>query len=143
MSQLDKIWLAVCGISAGLIVACGLGAFITMIGVITRMAWKSKTMKKIPIYENSMMTGAVVADYLYLSMPGFHLSQTVSFLLLGFVGLLMGIYVGCVAMSLAEALDASAVLFRRIKFTGSSKYVLLAAAFGKLVGNILYFWRIY
>lgn len=141
MVVLKVLFLGVIGSSAGVLVACGLCAFITMIGVMTRISWKTKTMDKIGIYENCMIVSAVAAAYLYLLMPNFHLNQAVSSVILAIEGLFIGIYVGCVAMSLAESLDASVVLFRRIKLKGNTKYIILAAALGKFVGNFIYFWK--
>ena len=72
-------------------------------------------------------------------MPAFALNHGLANLGLGVTGFFTGVFVGCLAMSLTEALDASAILFRRIKFRGDPRYVLLAAAMGKFVGNWIYF----
>ena len=127
------------GISAGILVACGLCALITTVGIITRIAWRTKTVDRITIYENSMILGAVTAVFVYLSMPDFYINDVISAIILAITGLFTGVFVGCLAMSLTEALDASAILFRRIKFTGDTRYVLIAAALGKFVGNLVYF----
>ncbi len=135
------MFLGLIGGSAGVLVACGLCAFITMLGVITRISWKTRTTDKIRIYENCMIVSAVAAAFIYLMQPDFHLNRVISVLLLAAMGLFIGIYVGCVAMSLAESLDASVILFRRIKLKGNTKYIILAAALGKFVGNFIYFLK--
>ena len=135
------MFLGLIGGSAGVLVACGLCAFITMLGVITRISWKTRTTDKIRIYENCMIVSAVAAAFIYLMQPDFHLNRVISVLLLAAMGLFIGIYVGCVAMSLAESLDASVIVFRRIKLKGNTKYIILAAALGKFVGNFIYFLK--
>lgn len=50
-----------------------------------------------------------------------------------------GIFVGCLALSLAEALDVSTIIFRKFNIRNHTKYVLLAVAVGKFIGNIIYF----
>ena len=127
------------GISAGILVACGLCALITTVGIITRIAWRTKTVTKIRLYENSMIVSSVVSVFVYLAMPEINFGGVFAGILLAVMGIFAGAFVGCLAMSLTEALDASAILFRRIQFQGETKFVLIAAALGKLVGNWLYF----
>lgn len=136
---MENIVISLIGISAGVLVACGLCALITTVGVITRMAWRTRTTDRIRIYENSMIAGAVFSVFIYMALPNFYISRVISGITLAVTGVFTGIFVGCLAMSLAESLDASAVLFRRIKFRENTKYILVAAALGKFVGNIIYF----
>lgn len=130
------------GISAGILVACGLCALITTVGIITRIAWRTKTVDRLTIYENTMIGGAVIAVFVYLAMPDLALSYGLAVVALAVTGFFTGVFVGCLAMSLTEALDASAILFRRIQFRGDTRYVLMAAALGKFVGNWIYFMRV-
>lgn len=136
---MQSIIIGIIGISAGVFTACGVCAVLTTVSVITRIAWKTGTCDKIRIYENCILTGAVISTYVYVYEPGFELNQVLSKGIIGFLGLFFGIFVGCLAVSLAEALDASTIMFRRIKFTKNIKYVLLAVALGKFVGNLIYF----
>lgn len=136
---MQSILIGIIGISAGVFTACGVCAVLTTVSVITRIAWKTGTGDKIRIYENCILAGVVTSIYVYLYEPGFEISQVISKGIIGFLGLFFGIFVGCLAVSLAEALDASTIMFRRIKFTKNIKYVLLAVALGKFVGNLIYF----
>lgn len=136
---MQSILIGIIGIAAGVITACGVCAVLTTVSVITRIAWKTGTGDKIRIYENCILAGAVISTYVYIYEPGFEINQVISKGIIGFLGLFFGIFVGCLAVSLAEALDASTIMFRRIKFTKNIKYVLLAVALGKFVGNLIYF----
>lgn len=136
---MQSILIGIIGIAAGVITACGVCAVLTTVSVITRIAWKTGTGDKVRIYENCILAGAVISTYVYIYEPGFEINQVISKGIIGFLGLFFGIFVGCLAVSLAEALDASTIMFRRIKFTKNIKYVLLAVALGKFVGNLIYF----
>lgn len=54
-------------------------------------------------------------------------------------GLFSGIFVGCLAVSLAEVIDVIPILSRRIGLKVGMRYFLLAIAIGKLVGSLIYF----
>ena len=56
-------------------------------------------------------------------------------------GLSVGIFVGCLVMSLAETLKALPVISRRIHLAVGLQYVILAIAAGKLTGSLIYFWN--
>lgn len=139
INLLQNILIVIIGISAGAFTACGVCAVLTTVSVITRIAWKTGTTKKIRVYENCILAGAVLSVYLYIYEPDLGINSVLSGGIIGFIGLFFGIFVGCLAVSLAEALDASTIMFRRINFTKNTKYVLLAVALGKFVGNLIFF----
>lgn len=136
---LQSIFIGIIGICAGVLTACGVCAVLTTVSIITRIAWITKTDNKIRTYENCILAGAVISTYVYLYEPHLGISSILSDCIIGFIGIFFGIFVGCLAVSLAEALDASTIMFRRIKFTKNVKYVLLAVALGKFIGNLIYF----
>ena len=55
------------------------------------------------------------------------------------MGLSVGIFVGCLFMSLAETLKALPVVSRRIHLAVGLQYIVLAIALGKSCGALLYF----
>ena len=61
----------------------------------------------------------------------------VSQILLGLFGLSVGIFVGCLVMSLAETLKALPTISRRIRLAVGLQYVILAIALGKLAGSLV------
>ena len=58
----------------------------------------------------------------------------------GIIGLSIGIFVGCLVMSLAETLQALPVISRRIHLAVGFQYLILSIALGKMAGSLLYFW---
>ena len=51
----------------------------------------------------------------------------------------MGIFVGCLVMSLAETLKALPVFTRRIRLSVGFPWVIASIALGKLAGSLIYF----
>ena len=60
-------------------------------------------------------------------------------MVLGIYGLAVGIFVGCLVMSLAETLKALPVISRRIHLAVGLQYLILSIGLGKLIGSLVYF----
>ncbi len=58
---------------------------------------------------------------------------------MGSSGLFMGIFVGCLVMSLAETLKALPTISRRIHLAVGLQYLIIAIAAGKASGSLLFF----
>ena len=56
-------------------------------------------------------------------------------------GLSIGVFVGCLAMSLAETLKALPAMSRRIGLAAGLQYLILGIAAGKFAGAWIYFWK--
>ena len=90
------------------------------------------------MYGTVIVSGGVlgnIADLYEFPIPlhGF------SSLFLGIFGLAVGIFVGCLVMSLAETLKALPVISRRIYLAVGLQYLILSIALGKLAGSLAYF----
>ena len=55
------------------------------------------------------------------------------------IGFSIGIFVGCLVMSLAETLQSLPVIARRIHLAVGLQYLILSIALGKMLGALLYF----
>ena len=55
------------------------------------------------------------------------------------MSLAQGIFVGCLAVSLAEALNATAIFARRVKLKVGLSFVILAVAVGKVLAAVIQF----
>ena len=62
-----------------------------------------------------------------------------AFLLVLF-GLFAGIFVGCLALAIAEMLDSIPIFARRISFRHGLGLAVLSVALGKLAGSLYYFF---
>ncbi|HIZ78484.1 MAG TPA: stage V sporulation protein AB [Candidatus Lachnoclostridium stercorigallinarum] len=138
--SLKRLFLAFAGFSAGGVTAAGVFAFLAMIGVFPRLIGKTGTGRHICLYETALIIGGIagnVSDILEYpvrlgeGMPGQ--------LILGTAGLAVGIFVGCLVMSLAETLKALPTISRRIRLAVGLQYVILSVALGKTVGALVYF----
>lgn len=129
------LWLI--GLSSGGIIAAGVFAFLAIIGVFPRIIGKTCTNKHILLYETVIVLGGVggnVADLYNCAIPLGEIFNVV-------FGLSSGIFVGCLVMSLAETLKTLPVISRRIGLSVGLQYLIVAVAFGKLTGSLIYFFR--
>ncbi len=55
-------------------------------------------------------------------------------------GLFSGIFVGSLALAIAEMLDSLPIYFRRVRLGGGLRVILLAVALGKMAGAFVYFY---
>ena len=131
-----EVLLAVIGLSAGLIVAGGLFAFIASLGVVSDIADRTHTGSKILLYEDATTLGGILGNLIFvyrIPIPGGTLLQIV-------VGLFTGIFVGCWALSLAETLNVFPIFIRRVKLVRCIPYIILGIAIGKGIGSLIYFF---
>ena len=127
---LRTILYYVLGLSFGIAVAAGLFAFITTVGVVTRLAAGTKTAKYVMLYESASILGMTAANFMDLYQWEFgtgSLFRTVC-------GLFFGVFVGCLAAALAEVINVFPVMTRRIKLKVGMAYLVLAFALGKSAG---------
>lgn len=131
-----EVLLAVIGLSAGLIVAGGLFAFIASLGVVSDIADRTHTGSKVLLYEDVLTLGGSLGNIFFLyqmRIPGGAWFQ-------GIFGLFAGIFVGCWAMSLAETLNVFPIFIRRAKLVQCIPYIILSIAIGKGIGSLIYFF---
>ena len=132
--------MGIIGMAGGLFAGCGLCAVLTSVGIVTRLAWRTKTTTRIRLYENMIFFGAVISNIIYLYEIKIILPLFLNVMLIGIMGIFYGMFVGCLSAALSESLDASTIVFRRIKISKNTKYILLSVALGKFVGNYIYFF---
>lgn len=135
MFFIKVIILILIGLGSGIVISGGIFAFIAMLGVVPRMAQKTRTEKHMSLYEDCILYGGIFG--------GINIIGTIKMSLgpisLVIIGVLAGIFVGSVAVSLAEVLDVVPILTRRISLKKGLVYLILAVAVGKMAGALLYF----
>lgn len=133
------------GISAGVEIGTGLSAVFASLGLITRYAYRTSTTSRIRLYENQILFGASFANLGFLYLKKVNISQMFAVSILFFLGIFFGIFVGCLAMAIAEILDAFTIMLRQIKIEKGEGFVVSSVAIGKLVGNLMYFfvWNVW
>ena len=132
----EQVLLVLIGLSAGGIIAAGVFAFLAIIGVFPRLIGKTRTNRHILLYETMIIVGGVLGNIwdIYEIPLGFGGN-----LFLGVYGTAVGIFVGCLVMSLAETLKALPVISRRLNLGVGLQYIILSLGLGKLIGSLIFF----
>ena len=100
------------GLCAGGLIAASFLAFLSMLGVIPRLAGLTKSMKNARMYESFVALGGILGTLVFLYR--WQIKAGYPFLVL--YGLFGGIFVGCMIGALAEINQKSSDLFKKIKF---------------------------
>lgn len=124
------------GFCAGLVISGAIFAFIAAIGVIPRLAYRSGTMRYIKLYEESIVVGGIFGA----STIAFDYSIPIGSAGSLITGLAYGVFVGCLAMCLAEVLNAIPILSRRTNLQKGLNLFIIALAAGKAAGALIYFF---
>lgn len=135
MEILKRIILIFFGFGSGVVISAGVFALIATIGIVPRMAEKTKTVRHIPIYEDAITLGGFVgtlAMFLNFSLPG---GKIIAVLF----SLCIGIFFGELAVSLAEVLNVFPIFMRRFRMKKGLRIFIPAIALGKCLGSLLYF----
>ena len=124
------IQLIFIGVTAGIVVSAGIFTFITLIGVLTRLAVRTNTANRISLYEDLVVLGAGIGNAVLL----FKINIPIGLAGLIMFGLFSGGFVGCLAVALEEVLQVFPVLTYRIKLKFGIPIIVLCLALGKGLG---------
>lgn len=132
---MKDLFLILFSVSSGLMVSAGVFAFIAAIGIVPRMAWRTKTRSYVRFYEDMIVLGGIfgtTAMFVEYRLPSW------GWLILS-VFLFEGLFVGVLAMALTEVLNVMPILMRRTRLTKGLQWLILAFALGKIIGSLIYF----
>ena len=150
--------LILTGASFGALSSAGVFTVLIAVGLIPRFAGKTHTSRYVFLYEEMVVLGTISGCFLSVfheySQIGGYLRETVPGLeslwnVLGTVvmvifGLFCGMFVGCLALAIAEMLDSIPIFSRRVALRHGIGLVVLSMAVGKAVGSLLYFiWELH
>ncbi len=145
---LKQIFLGVCGLSFGFLASAGVFTVLVSVGLIPRFAGKMHVARKVFALEEAVVLGTICGGFLsvfseYGHLGGFVLSRQIfgeeTVLILW--GFFAGMFVGCLALAIAEMLNSIPIFARRIGFRHGLGVAIAAAALGKLLGSLIYFAR--
>ena len=155
---LRQLLLFIIGVSSGLIVSAGVFTVLISVGLIPRFAGKMHVARKIFVLEEMVVCGTLVGGFFSIfgdwgmvgefvrehELFGKNATQGV-WNLIGTIflivfGVFAGIFVGCLALAIAEMLDSIPIFARRISFRHGMGFAILGIAAGKLCGSLIYFW---
>ncbi len=145
--------LAFLGLSFGALASSGVFTVLVAVGLVPRFAGKTHTSRYVLVYEEMVVFGTI-AGCLISTFPeylqiGQYLRETMPraasvWDVLGNVALLIGgvscgMFVGCLALAIAEMLDSIPIFARRVSLRHGTGIVILSIAIGKLMGALIYF----
>lgn len=146
-------FLALTGASYGLLAAAGVFTVLVAVGLVPRFAGKTHTSKYVILYEEMVifgtLTGCVLSIFSRYCQFGawwqqrfpqyMAVIQGAGLFWQAVIGFFAGMFIGCLALAIAEMLDSIPILTRRISFRHGLGLVILGMATGKLCGSLLYF----
>lgn len=133
---IKNVVLCFFGLSFGMTVSAGVFAFITMLDIIPRLAQRTGTAAHLYGYELAIILGGTVGNIAILFVKHCPVTQ----LGMGVFGLCSGVFVGCLAMALAECLRVIPIFVHRLKMREGLPIILIAFAAGKLIGTIIQYF---
>lgn len=137
----NHILMAFTALACGVAVSAGTFAFILVIGVVPRMIKKMNLAGYIITIENAIVLGVLTgAAFSVIEWKAQFPVVWAGHLLLAVYGTVAGIFVGCIAVALAEILNTYPILFRRLYINRGLSYVIIAMALGKMIGSFYYFF---
>lgn len=144
--------LSFSGISFGLLTAAGVFTVLTAVGLIPRFIGETHSAKEVWLYEDMVIWGTILGGLFCvfcnkwqmgawlsdrMSATAIRMLTDIGMILLGGFG---GMFVGCLALSIAEMLDSIPIFTRRISFRHGLGCMVLSIALGKVCGSLLYFF---
>lgn len=146
-------FLLLFGACYGLLAAAGVFTVLAAVGLVPRFAGKTHTGKKAALYEEAVIFGTLFGSGLSV-FPGYE--RIGAFLERAFsggsfpfagvgtgfqavFGLFSGMFIGCLALAIAEMLDSIPIFARRISFRHGLGFAVIGMAVGKLCGSLAYF----
>jgi len=153
---IKQLFLAVVGTSFGLFAAGGVFTVLISVGLIPRFAGKMHVSRKVLLFEEAVVFGVMAGTFFSVFDRYGKIGEWVrENRLLGqgteavwtwigtavvvLFGFFAGIFVGCLALAIAEMLNTIPVFTRRIGFRHGLGIVVLCIALGKAAGSLLYF----
>ena len=122
------------GLAGGLAVGSGFVAFLTVLGIVPRLAHLTKTKDLLTIYEASIITGALTGVWFSLGDPLFFFADPVLLL----IGTACGMFVGLLAAALTEVLNVFPILAKRIGMKEKISWLMWAIVLGKITGSLFH-----
>lgn len=150
-----NVLLIILGASYGLLAAAGVFTVLVAVGLVPRFAGKTHTARHVVLYEEMVIFGTLAGSYFsifarYGQVAAFFQTRFPQLMGLwlnlgrvsqGVFGLFSGMFIGCLALAIAEMLDSIPIFTRRISFRHGIGLAVLSMAAGKLAGSLFYFWN--
>lgn len=146
---MKQILLVVIGLCCGTVASGGVFSVLAAVGLVPRFAGKTGTARFALWYEDSIILGAITGTLLSLFQGGYVIGKVLfplglfgfllSHVLVGLYGIFSGIFVGCLAIAIAEMLNSIPIFARRVRMRHGLGICIVAVILGKMFGSIFYY----
>lgn len=151
---MKTLFLILAGTSYGMLSSAGVFTVLVAVGLVPRFAGKTHTAKRIVLYEEMVifgtLTGCILSIFSRYCRFGAWLQNRypdkmellldIGAFCQAVYGLFAGMFIGCLALAIAEMLDSIPIMTRRISFRHGIGLAVLGIAAGKLCGSLFYFF---
>ena len=149
----EYLLLGCIGISFGLLTAAGVFTVLTAVGLIPRFIGETHSAKEVRLYEDLVICGTILGGIIGVFGHRWNtglwlktqLPVTVAEWIINgsvvVIGIFGGMFVGCLALSIAEMLDSIPIFTRRIAFRHGLGCMVLSIALGKVCGSLFFFFH--
>ncbi len=120
--------------SSGVAISGAIYGFIVAIGLIPRLVYKTKTSKYLLFYETLIITAAIVSGFSTV----FQYKIPINIVGLSYIYFVIGIFIGSLAVCVAEVLSVLPIMIRRVKLAKHVTTIMLAVALGKGLGGYVF-----
>lgn len=141
--------LAVIGFCCGTVASGGVFSVLAAVGLVPRFAGKTRTARYAMWYEDSIILGAIIGTIMSLYDNAYMVGSIFSTLgLSGFLisrmlvilyGTFAGVFVGCLALAIAEMLNSIPIFARRVRMRHGLGICIIAVILGKMFGSFFYY----
>ena len=150
---MKTLFMIVIGGCFGILSSAGAFTVLAAVGLVPRFAGKTHTASKILTYEEMVVYGAITgclvsiypeycqfAAWWQLHFPQLiQAEKLVGMVCQIVIGSSSGMFVGCLALAIAEMLESIPIFTRRVSFRHGLGWAVMSIAAGKVVGALLYF----
>lgn len=138
--------MLIAALGFGIMASGGVLTVLLSVGIVPRFVHHTGTAGFELWYENMIILGATAGCLMSVFPPDFNMGKVMGSVALIIYGLFSGIFEGCIAIALAEILDALPICERRLMKNGTLKVsgmrpFVTAIALGKFVGSMWYFYH--
>ncbi len=120
--------------STGVAISGAIYGFIVAIGLIPRLVYKTKTTEYLLFYETLIIIAAIISAFSTV----FQYKIPVGVVALMYIYFAIGIFIGSLAVCVAEVLSVLPIMVRRVKLVKHVTSLMLAIALGKGLGGYIF-----
>ena len=138
-------------VSSGLLISLGVTSVLLVVSLVPRLAGRTGTANHIFLYENMVVLGTILGgilsiywEYDAVAMLGLGMTENGHFfgnVLLCYGGVFSGMFIGCLALAIAEMIDSIPIFLKRVSWKYGITLMVISVAIGKILGSLIYFGR--